>query len=127
MKKKIFVYGTLREGGRLRPSYPMTTLEKGITARGFKMIDSGYGYPIAIETDEDYQIVGDIVEADTELFARVARMEEMAGYYTKKLIIHNQPAAMFLQHGDTFSPNLEHIEDWLKYVENGIRTENSQI
>jgi gamma-glutamylcyclotransferase (GGCT)/AIG2-like uncharacterized protein YtfP len=111
-KVKLFLYGTLRTGGRLRPYYIMKDLQHNIKLKGYTLVSSGFGYPIAIKK-KNKSIVGDIAEVTSEVFDSVKTMEESAGYKTVLLKEHN--AYMFVQESANLA-TLPNFENWLEYA-----------
>jgi len=80
--EKVFVYGTLKKGGRLNPYYMgKSTFIKEDTVKG-NLYTLG-SYPAITEGKND--VPGEIFEMPEEDFENVKLMEESAGYETKIL------------------------------------------
>ena len=113
----LFVYGTLRPGGRLNPYYELEMVQSEVELLGFSMIDSGCNYPIAFK-DEDSTIIGDVMRTDRDEFNRIKAMEEGAGYSTVRVNIDGveDEVHMFIQKLNTETSKEDKIVNWLDYV-----------
>lgn len=110
-KIKFIVYGTLRDGGRLREHYKISTITSRVELKGFTMVDSRFGYPIATPSKE-HSVIVDIVEATNKEFNSISRMEMGAGYIVSKENELNLP--MYIQED---IPINKPIKNWIEYVE----------
>lgn len=121
----LLVYGTLREGGRLRPFYKLTTVETGLVLLGYTMVDVSNNrkvYPIAVE-NEGTEIIVDHVQVDENHFVNLNAMEAGAGYHVIKVPhpVTGKECRMFVHNRETIDFSKKTlIRDWIQYVESEI-------
>lgn len=115
--KRLAVYGTLREGGRLKPYYMDEAEALGEEIiEGFDMFSIGGSYP-AITTGEG-KIKVEIYELEDSVAERITRMEEGANYICIEVDTRFGKATMYYMDKKYLSERNAHIEsgDWIEYV-----------
>ena len=61
---KVVVYGTLKKGGRLHRYMGTSKFLIDVAVTGFKMYDTGFGYPFIVEGAEEDKVWGEKYEID---------------------------------------------------------------
>jgi gamma-glutamylcyclotransferase (GGCT)/AIG2-like uncharacterized protein YtfP len=86
---KVFVYGSLRNGGFLNSHYFTQELFLGCakTSQGYALYDITSGaFPAMVESKDQSQVCGEIYEADKNLLDRLDRAEGHPNFYCRKEI-----------------------------------------
>ena len=77
---KVYVYGTIRKGGRLNSWVGGAELIKEVVLPYYLMYDAG-GYPIIIDSEnEEHTILVECYEVSDDQLTRLVRMENNVGY-----------------------------------------------
>lgn len=121
--ENLLVYGTLREGGRLRSFYKLETVAKNLILKGYTMFDvSGNrkAYPIAVAKEGEEMVV-EFVQAKTPDYMIVRNMEVGSGYKVQRVEHPDYPGEvfnLFVQDVDAdILATKTLIKDWIEYVE----------
>mgnify|MGYP003139052646 CR=1 FL=1 len=97
MKRKLFVYGTLKRGGRLHDFYlkDQEFLGTYYTEPNYFLYDSG-AFPMAFRLPKGtgQSIKGEIYRTDKNNFDMIATMEEGAGYNQYKDTFLSEPGSL---------------------------------
>lgn len=117
ISRRVFVYGTLRPGGR-NHHYMATARHCGtyVTPARFTLLDTG-PYPAALD-DGTTALVGDVFTIDAQTFAALDRLENYPVHYTRRQIdTAHGPAWIYLWVAarDPAWPVIAH-GDWRRYV-----------
>src|SRR5712691_2180403 len=115
MMRLVFVYGTLREGGRLH-SYMQTTKPYSGTvfARG-TMFSLGSFPGAHLDESAEYPVFGEVYEVDK---ATLDKLDSLEGFYP------NQPEiSMYVRRRiTTYTANADEIEAWAYEYRGSART-----
>lgn len=116
---KCFFYGSLRDKGynakRMRIIFGDDNykLLRNISIPGYKLYDTGLGYPAAIECeDKNCKIVVEEFEVSPKVMEYVRAMEFGAGY--KEIVIEG--ASMFIYKNKATHFRLVENGDWMKHL-----------
>tara|TARA_R100000234_G_scaffold46587_1_gene27773 strand:- start:5582 stop:6187 length:606 start_codon:yes stop_codon:yes gene_type:complete len=81
---KIIVYGTLKKGGRFSSYLRGQKYIQPLKVVGFKMYDSGYGFPFIVKGGETDIIYGELYEVDDKVLKVLDRLESVdSGLYSR--------------------------------------------
>ena len=77
---KVIVYGTLKRNGRFSDYLREQKFIKRVNISGFKMYDSGYGFPFIVNgNDETDMIYGELYEVDDRTLKTLDYVENVEG------------------------------------------------
>jgi len=72
---KVVVYGTLKKGGRLHRYMGTSKFLIDVAVTGFKMYDTGFGYPFVIEGADEDKVWGEKYEIDDRTLKKLDMIE----------------------------------------------------
>jgi len=119
---KIAVYGSLRKGDynfeRFEQWYnnsEVTGFKYLTTTKivGYKMYDLGWGYPCAVKTDDESEMVVDIIEVSEDCGKSITYMEVGAGYKPSFVEVDGHKCVIYLYKSPEGS--LVKSGDWIKH------------
>jgi gamma-glutamylcyclotransferase (GGCT)/AIG2-like uncharacterized protein YtfP len=84
--KKVFVYGTLKQGGRFHPALEGCEFLGNKTLKGFEMYDFHGSYPIVIKGDKDSKIHGEVYRVPAEVESILDQIEGYPHLYQKHVV-----------------------------------------
>ncbi|RMG59180.1 MAG: gamma-glutamylcyclotransferase [Deltaproteobacteria bacterium] len=125
MKRKFFVYGTLREGEKYSGIIdPHVVMRRVVRLEGFRLFDDGRGYPLMVEGGEGDSVVGEVVvvdDPDGRVLAAVDRLEDAGEdipveerLYRRVLVeVDGEEVWTYLYNGDP-PPGARQITDWVR-------------
>jgi len=111
---KVFVYGSLREGGPLHHYYFNKNLfcGKARTAPGYVLFDITNGaFPAMAKSADQSQVYGEVYEVDDSLLAQLDRAEGHPHFYCRTEIL--------LENSETVFAYLLPLEDIIGYPKVG--------
>ena len=82
---KVIVYGTLKKGGRLSSYLRGADFLTDVYVSGFKMYDTGFGYPFIMEGKEGDRIWGEKYEVDERTLETLDMVEGVKYELFKRL------------------------------------------
>ncbi|ERJ17772.1 Putative gamma-glutamylcyclotransferase protein [Salinisphaera shabanensis E1L3A] len=114
---QVFVYGTLRPGGRNHHFMATAThLGAYTTPAAFTLLDTG-PYPAALDEGKT-ALVGDVFTVDDDTFAALDRLEDYPVHYTRRKLATDYGDAwvyLWIAAQDPTWPVIDH-GDWCRHM-----------
>ena len=90
---KVIVYGTLKRNGRFSSYMKGQRYIRPISISGFKMYDSGYGFPFIVKGGESDVIYGEEYEVDDNTLSVLDEVENVdGGLYSRVNLQESHPS-----------------------------------
>ncbi len=130
---KVFVYGSLREGGPLHRHYFNKTLfcRKARTSPGYSLFDITNGaFPAMAKSDDQSQVCGEVYEVDDALLAQLDRAEGHPNFYCRTEIILEDNETVFaylLPIEDIIGHPKVEDGDWMPFIIRANENSKSEI
>lgn len=130
---KVFVYGSLRNGGFLNQHYFTQELFLGVakTSPGYALYDITSGaFPAMVESRDQSQVCGEIYEADDHLLGRLDRAEGHPDFYCRKEITLDNGEVVFaylLPAEEVVGYPKVEDGDWMPFIVRANEKKNKEI
>lgn len=114
MVTKIFVYGTLRPGGRFFHAIErhVIQMERNITLPGFALWNTGRGYP-AVVSDKNGRVIGDLLTVSSLGLEVCDSIEDVVSNLYQRIRVDKR-FWLYIA-GDVSLKNLIQSGDWVAY------------
>lgn len=130
---KVFVYGSLRNGGFLNSHYFNQDLFLGVakTSPGYTLYDITSGaFPAMVESKDQSQVCGELYEVDNHLLGRLDKAEGHPDFYCRKEIqLENGEVAFayLLTAEDVIGYPKVEDGDWMPFIVRANEKKNKEI
>ena len=82
----VVVYGTLKKGGQFHGYMKDADYIEDVEVDGFRMYDTGFGYPAVVESDE-HSFRGELYKVSEDILKRLDKVEGVeSGLFKRKMV-----------------------------------------
>ena len=124
----VFVYGTLRKGGRLHGYLRDQGFISQATLPGFGMYPAGRGFYPGIVPRDGHTVTGEVWEVDTDCLWRLDRLEGHPNHYRRQpvqvvwgdgaapYVATDEPVQVYIHQIPPETPEWIESGDWLEWL-----------
>ena len=80
---RIFVYGTLKKGGKNHFFLQDSKFIRYETLKGYSIYDIKHGFPLMFKTEENSKVYGEVYEIDSDTLMRIDGLENEGRFYER--------------------------------------------